>query len=119
MGKSGPKERPREPKEEKIECKEPQNSDQMTPKSDTLRTFRCSTNHMFSSSKTNDFESRGVDFGRNSDAESIYKRKNHANLICNVQNRSQTTSNMGKVSGQGAEESPRRPRRSSKGAKTS
>ena len=91
----------------------------MTLKSDTLRNFLCSTNHMFYLSKTNDFESRGVDFGTKSDTESMYKQKNHANLIRNIQNGSQTTPNIGKVSGQEAKESPTRPRRSSKGAKTS
>ena len=84
MGKSGPKESPREPNEEKIECKETQSSDQMTPKSDTLRTFRCSTNHMFSSSKTDVFESRGIDLETKSDTESMYKRKNRTNLIGNI-----------------------------------
>ena len=83
-GRSSPKESPREPKDEKVESKETQNGHQMTLKSDTLRNFLCSTNHMFSSSKTNDFESRGVDLVTKSDTESMYKQKDHANLIGNI-----------------------------------
>ena len=46
-----------------MESEETQNAYQMTLKSDTLRNFLCSTNHIFYSSKTDDFESHGVDFG--------------------------------------------------------
>ena len=102
-----------------MESKETQNGDQMTVKSDTLRNVLSSTNHIFYLSKTDDFESRGVDLVTKSDTESMHEQKNHANLIGIIQNRSQTTSNIEKVSGQGAKESPRRPRRSSKGAQTS
>ena len=91
-----------------MESEETQNAYQMTLKSDTLRNFLCSTNHMFCSRKTSDFESRGVDLVTKSDTESMYKRKNHANLIRNVQNGSQTKPNIGTLSGQEAKESPKR-----------
>ena len=93
-----------------MESKKTQNGYEMTVKGSTLRNLLGSRNHMFSLSKTDVFESQ-------SDTESMHEQKNHANLIGIIQNRRQTTSNIEKVSGQGAKESPRRPRRSAKGAK--
>ena len=86
-GTSSSKESPREPKEEEMESKEAQNGYQMRVKGDTLRNFLCSTNYMFSSSKTDVFESRGVDFGRKSDAETMYKQQYHGKPIRNIQSR--------------------------------
>ena len=74
---------------------------------------------MFYLSKTNDFESRGVDLGTKIDTKSMYQQKYHANLSRSVQSRSQTPPAKGKMSGQEARWSPRGPRRRPKGAKTS
>ena len=70
-----------------MESKETQNGYQMTVKSDTLRNVLCSTNYMFSSSKTDVFESRGVDFGRKSDTETMYRQQYDGKPLRNVQSR--------------------------------
>ena len=70
-----------------MESKEAQNGYPMRVKGDTLRNFLCSTNYMFSSSKTDVFESRGVDFGRKSATETTNRQQYDGKPLRNVPSR--------------------------------
>ena len=67
-----------------MESKETQNGYQMTLKSDTLRNFLCSANHTFYQVKQMILKVVESILETKSDTESMYKQKNHANLIGNI-----------------------------------